>query len=263
LARSLNNIDRWLIIDMDYEYYTNNTEYDPLIFDQEVPLGIMHNIKTLLENYEVKLPFGLYKRFQLINIFDNLKSILSEDDIIKIDGYLSKNIYWSKVLKKENSRNNTYDFSLPNNENDFWTHSVIYNGILGHQTPNGLDPVFYKTYNNAKNGVSEFIANELYWYYDPRYGKDLAWKRKNSDGVEIQIKESNKDKYKKLIADGWKPTSPWYESMASKFNYDKKKIAQELECVVGDTIVKIKNIETGEIEDIKIEDLYDRINRKN
>ena len=255
LARSLNNIDRWLIIDMDYEYYTNNTEYDPLIFDQEVPLGIMHNIKTLLENYEVKLPFGLYKRFQLINIFDNLKSILSEDDIIKIDGYLSKNIYWSKVLKKENSRNNTYDFSLPNNENDFWTHSVIYNGILGHQTPNGLDPVFYKTYNNAKNGVSEFIANELYWYYDPRYGKDLAWKRKNSDGVEIQIKESNKDKYKKLIADGWKPTSPWYESMASKFNYDKKKIAQELECSFlgsGNNFIDeehIRRIEESQIKD--------------
>jgi hypothetical protein len=263
MAKSMNNIDRLLKIEMDYDYYINNDIYDPLIFDQTIPLGIYHNINLVLEKYEIKLPFGNYKRFQLIDIIDKIKDILSDDDISKLDGLISKNIYWSKVINKEKSKNNTFDFSLPNNPDDKWAHSVIYNGILGHQTPNGLDPVFYKTYNNAKNGVSDFVANELYWYYDPRYGKDLKWKRKNSDGLEIIIKEENKDNYKKLINDGWKPTSPWYESMASKFNYDKKKIAQELECVVGETIVTVMNTETGEIEDIKIEELYDRLNKEN
>jgi hypothetical protein len=259
MAKSMNSIDRWLIINMDYEYYINNDTYDPLIFDQNIPLGIYHNINLVLEKYNIKLPFGNYKRFQLIEIIDKFKDILSKADIKKLDGYVSKNLYWSKVINKEKNKNNTYDFSLPKNNKDSWAHSVIYNGILGHQTPNGLDPVFYKTYNNAKNGVSEFVANELYWYYDPRYGKDLKWKKRNPDGVELIIKEEDKNNFKKLINEGWKPTSPWYESMASKFNYDKKKIAQELECVVGDTIVKVKNVKTGEIEDIKVEDLFLKI----
>jgi hypothetical protein len=251
--------DRYLIVYMNYEYYINNTEYDPLLFDQNLPLGIMYYIRTLLEKYDINLPFGQYKRFQMVSIIDNLKDIVSNEDYIILDGYVSKNIYWTKVYDKIKGNNYTYDFSLPNNDNDFWAHSVIYNGILGHQTPNGLDPVFYKTYNNAKKGESEFVANELYWYYDPRYGKDLIWKKKDKDGNDIIKKEEDPKNYKKLINAGWKPSSPWYESMVSKFNSDKKKIAQELECVVGDTIVTVKNNQTEEISDIKIEELYLKI----
>jgi hypothetical protein len=255
MARSMNNIDRYLIIDLDYNYFIDSENYDPIIFDQTLPLGILYHVRNVLEKYGINIPFGVYKRFQLVNIIDKLKDLLSEEDIIKLDGYVSKNIYWSKVKKVEKNRAYTYDFSLPKNDEDPWAHSVIYNGILGHQTPNGLDPVFYKTYNNAKNGVSDFVANELYWYYDPRYGNDLYWKKKNKDGVEIIHKEPNKDNYKKLINDGWKPSSPWFESMAAKFNNDKKKIAQELECSFlgsGNNFIDeehIRRIEESQIKD--------------
>lgn len=255
LALSQNNIDRYLTINLDYNYFISNDKHDPLIFDQTLPLGITYHVRNLLETYAIDLPFGYYKRFQLIDIIEKLKDIISKEDLVKLDGYVSKNIYWSKVIKIEKNRAKTYDFSLPNNEEDPWAHSVIYNGILGHQTPNGLDPVFYKTYNNAKNGVSDFVANELYWYYDPRYGKDLYWKKKKEDGTEIIHREPNKDNYKKLINDGWKPSSPWFESMAAKFNHDKKKIAQELECSFlgsGNNFIDeehIRRIEESQIKD--------------
>ena len=252
--------NKYLTIDLDYDEFLKTEKYDPSLFDQEIPLGIFHNVNLVLEKYEIKLPFGYYKRFQMLQYLDKMNDILSDTDKETLNSYVSKDIYWSKVIKIEDNKNQTYDFSLPNNPDDIWAHSVIYNGIIGHQTPNGLDPVFYKTYDKAKNGTSEFKANELYWYYDPRYSIGLKWKKKNKDETEFVITENNKKKYKELIADGWKPTSPWFESMVSKFNNDKKKIAQELECVVGDTLITVKNNETCLIEKIKIEDLYNKIN---
>lgn len=252
--------DRFLKVYINYDVYINNVDFDLSLFDQDLPIGIVHNVSEIFKKYDINIPFGIYKRFKLIEIIEKLSELITDkNDLFLIKNYVSKDLYWSKVIEVINNKNITYDFSLPNNPDDFWGHSVLYNGILGHQTPNGLDPVFYKTYNNAKNGMSEFVANELHWYYDPRYSNDLAWKRKNNKGLEIIIKEKNIKKFKNLIADGWKPTSPWYESMASKFNYDKKKISQELECVVGNTIITIKNIETNVIEDIKIEESDSKI----
>lgn len=255
--------DRYLTIDLDYETFMSLDDYDHSLFDQYLPLGIMHNVREIFIKNGLELPFGHYKKFQLIKIINKVKDLLICDDFETLTKILAPDIYWSKIIKTINGFNQTYDFSLPNNEDDFWAHSVIYNGLLGHQTPNGLDPVFYKTFNNAKNGMNDFKANELQWYFDPRYSIGLKWKKKNEDGVEIEKIETDPKKIKRLILYGWKPWSPWFESMASQFNFDKKRIAQELECVVGDTIVTIKNTETNEIENIKIKDLYDRINRKN
>jgi len=247
-----------LTVECDYNKFIYDETYKP-INNQLIPMGIVEKINNILIKYDIDLPFNNYDRIYLLNIINKLEDILTDNDKSELSKYISPNTYWSIITDIKSNKNITYDFSLSDNEDDNWAHSVIYNGILGHQTPNGLDPVFYKTYNNAKNGTSEFNANELHWYYDPRYSIDLSWKKKNADGNEIIIKETNKNKYKKLLEDGFKPTSPWYEAMASKFNYDKKKIAQELECVTGDTLITIKNNETGLIEKIQIEALYERL----
>ena len=244
-----------LEIECEYDKFTSEEDYIPE-YNQPIPIGIVEKINNILIKYNIELPFNYYNKNYLLTIISKVDDLLDDTDKKELNKYISPNIFWTKVISIKSNKNVTYDFSLPENEDDYWAHSVIYNGILGHQTPNGLDPVFYKTYNNAKNGTSEFKANELYWYYDPRYANELVWKKKKEDGEEIIIKEPNKDKYKKLLEDGWKPWSPWYEAMASKFNYDKKKIAQELECVTGETIITIKNTLTGLIEKIKIEDLY-------
>jgi hypothetical protein len=37
-------------------------------------------------------------------------------------------------------------------------------------------------------------------------------------------------KYQEYEEMGYKPFSSWFESMSKKFKYDRRKIAQELEC---------------------------------
>ena len=55
---------------------------------------------------------------------------------------VSENIKWEKIKEIKDSKNKVYDFSLPDKENDPWCHSVIYNGYIGHQTPNGMFNLF-------------------------------------------------------------------------------------------------------------------------
>jgi hypothetical protein len=93
-------------------------------------------------------------------------------------------------------------------------------------TPNGMDALYYKTYDQAKNKKNNFNIIEMKWYEDLRYNKDLRWLR--GDDVEIEY-EFTFASYNARIAEGWKPTSTWYEQMCMGMNNDAKMIAQELD----------------------------------
>ena len=106
---------------------------------------------------------------------------------------------------------------------------------MGHQTPNGFDPIYYGIYEQAARGANNFKITELKWYNDPRYTKDLKWikckdivhymlNRDEYNDEEITLIETDKDKFEQLIHDGYKPYSTWFENMAKKFKYDKRKI---------------------------------------
>jgi hypothetical protein len=113
----------------------------------------------------------------------------------------------------------------------FWTSAAATLATGGScilvSTPNGLDSVFYKTFTNAVNKDSDFVPVLLHWYYDPRYNVDLRWVHPNT-GETIQTNDYSK--FSDLLELGYKPTSSWYEMMCRDYNFDKKKIAQELEC---------------------------------
>ena len=161
---------------------------------------------------------------KFIDYFTNtLKLNLSNYNIDKV---LLNNSKWEKIKSIDYSKNETYDFSLPNDDNDFWCHSVVYNGILGHQTPNGYDDLYYKTYEQAIRKENTYNIIELKWYEDPRYNKDLRWVK--GDDVIIET-EFTLESFKKKYSEGYKPTSSWYENMCKNMNQDKKKIAQELD----------------------------------
>ena len=165
------------------------------------------------------------KKFnEFIDYFINVLNLdLSKYELDKI---LLNNGRWEHIKSIDYSQNETYDFSLPNDNNDFWCHSIVYNGILGHQTPNGYDPLYYKTYEQAKRGENTYNIIELKWYEDPRYNKDLSWTKNDETVKEYEFKL---DSYAKRIKDGWKPASSWYINMCKNMNNDKKKIAQELD----------------------------------
>ena len=93
-------------------------------------------------------------------------------------------------------------------------------------TPNGYDPLYYKTYEQALRKDNTYNVIELKWYEDPRYNKDLSWLK--GDEVVNEF-EFTLDSYKKKIKEGYKPTSTWYSDMCKNMNNDKKKIAQELD----------------------------------
>lgn len=103
-------------------------------------------------------------------------------------------------------------------------------------TPNGMDPLYYKTYEQSQSGDNDFNIIEMRWYEDPRYAKDLEWIREDEvknmhieydeDGRPIPISREACDI---LLKDKWKPTSSWYRAMCRGMNNDSQKIAQELD----------------------------------
>ncbi len=115
-------------------------------------------------------------------------------------------------------------------------------------TPNGMDPLYYKTYDKSKTGDNNFHVVEMRWYHDIRYNRGLYWIRGEDEKEEkiecetlnrtklrweymdniYETDESTIEYYEVMIKDGWKPLSPWYEEMAADMG-DPKKIAQELD----------------------------------
>jgi phage FluMu gp28-like protein len=93
-------------------------------------------------------------------------------------------------------------------------------------TPNGMDELYYKTYDKARNKKNKFNIIEMKWYEDYRYNRDLRWVKGDVTTVEVEF---TFESYNKKIADGWKPTSTWYEDMCLGMNNDSKMIAQELD----------------------------------
>jgi Terminase large subunit, T4likevirus-type, N-terminal len=93
-------------------------------------------------------------------------------------------------------------------------------------TPNGMDKLYYETYTQSKAKKNNFNIIEMKWYEDLRYNKDLKWLK---DGEELPEIEFTFDSYKRKIAEGYKPTSSWYEEMCRGMNNDAKMIAQELD----------------------------------
>jgi len=77
---------------------------------------------------------------------------------------------------------------------------------------------FYKMWTDAIEGRSNYIPIEVHWNDVP--GRDEKWK-------EETIRNTSEEQFR-----------------------------QEFECCWGDTMVQIKDNETGEVMDVKMEDLH-------
>jgi len=136
-------------------------------------------------------------------------------------------------------------------DNDFWSAcmaSLSTGGkVIVVSTPNGYDQIYYDIYDQALRGMNEFKISEMFWYRDPRYTRDL-YMVKTTDLVhfllnredypqDIIVDLSVNNPYERdhaittdYISKGYKPCSSWFESMVKKLKYDRRKVAQELEC---------------------------------
>ena len=144
---------------------------------------------------------------------------------------------------------------------DFWAASMAALSTGGKviliSTPNGFDPIYHSIYDQAIRKLNDFKITELTWYHDPRYAKDLRWlkvddtvdymlNRGKYDDDEITVHDVPREKYSEMIEQGYKPYSSWYERMAKKFKYDKRRMSQELECDFlgsGDSVIPKETVE--------------------
>jgi len=128
---------------------------------------------------------------------------------------------------------------------DFWAASMASLSTGGKiiliSTPNGYDQIYYGVYDQALRGINDFHITDLRWFKDPRYTKDLRWvkcsdichymlNREQYNDDEVVVNDFDIEKYQELVEQGYKPFSSWFEGMSKKFKYDRRKIAQELEC---------------------------------
>ena len=136
-------------------------------------------------------------------------------------------------------------------DGDFWSAcmaSLSTGGkVIVVSTPNGYDPIYYEIYDQALRNMNDFKVSEMFWYRDPRYTKDLYMVNTN-DLVHFLL---NREDYPKdtvvdlsienpyerdhavttdYINKGYKPCSAWFEGMVKKLKFDRRKVAQELEC---------------------------------
>lgn len=158
---------------------------------------------------------------------------------------------------------------------DFWAAcmaSLSTGGkVIVISTPNGYDSIYYPIYDQSIKGMNNFKITEMYWWRDPRYTKDIQFikvkdiihyylNREEYKDVETISYESvpqnqrNFDDFKKLMDEGYKPHSDWFEKMAKKLKFDRRKISQELECNFlgsGDNVIESNIIEKIRTEMIK------------
>ena len=159
-----------------------------------------------------------------------------------------------------------------NADEDFWSAcmaSLSTGGkVIVISTPNGFDPIYYSIYSQAVKGMNDFRITEMYWFRDPRYSKDLRLIKCDDivhymlnrgdyidneitiDYGDIKVSERNFEEIKQKIEnEGYKAYSSWFEAMAKKLKFDKRKISQELECnflgsgdnvIPAETMKKIK-----------------------
>jgi len=136
-------------------------------------------------------------------------------------------------------------------DSDFWAAcmaSLSTGGkVIVVSTPNGFDPIYYEIYDQSLRNMNEFKITEMYWYRDPRYTKDLYMVNTNDlvhyllnreeykqDSIVSLSIDNPYDRDLEIVKDyinkGYKPCSSWFEGMVKKLKYDRRKVAQELEC---------------------------------
>ena len=136
-------------------------------------------------------------------------------------------------------------------DDDFWAAcmaSLSTGGkVIVISTPNGFDRIYYEIYEQSLKNMNTFKITEMFWFKDPRYNKDLQMiktenlvdylrereNHKDTEVIDLSVEDPYERDYeivKDYISKGYKPCSSWFEGMVKKLKYDKRKVAQELEC---------------------------------
>jgi len=265
-------------------YHENKINKRKINISKDLILNLLNENGIKSSEYEMKYRYldsskrynKGYLTYHAINkLINSGLSGLAYDKIMEIYNH-SLSYFTDDIVEITKSEGWTYDLHLPK------TNSFNSNGFISHNTggkaflistPNGLDEIYYEAYEGSLNNTNSFYITHLNWWEDPRFGKNLKliktkdvllWiqlpkeEQKEYDVIE-DASQFSKEELLQKFSEGYRPYSSWYENMCREMNLNRRLINQELECVVGDTYITIKNKKTNLIEEIKIEDLYDKL----
>ncbi|WP_405323244.1 LAGLIDADG family homing endonuclease [Fibrobacter sp.] len=143
--------------------------------------------ERVLTNKEFKLTGGICDKHDIhLNrkLVLEIKSKLPESVWSKYDVFKNAepDCVWTPITEITKSFNKVYDFSLDDDNYDGseWAHSVIYNGMSGFQTPQGLNH-FYRMWEDAVDEntasyhdlTSRYVRSVVKWNEVP--GRDAQW----------------------------------------------------------------------------------------
>jgi len=191
---------------------------------------------------------GRFKDTQKLKRYDN-GSELAAFSSKGLRGYTPTMLFWDETAWTEKS-------------DKFWTSAkpTLQTGgsAIFVSTPNGYDSTFYPTFDGARKKDNNFVAVELWWFNDPRYNKNLVWYKNKDREDEIKLTDLGWDDEHRirLHDDGWEPWSPWLDDEIKSANNDMRKIKQEIMCVFGNSLVRVKDVRTNEIKMLPISELY-------
>ena len=175
---------------------------------------IIPNIKELIrEDFDNirkdEVPDGLrsamytdkdISRFSLLKFRD----IIGEYTNIIAKEIIAEDIKWEKIKTiEEQGSEEVYDFSLDNLDIDDqfdWHHSVLYNGIIGHQTPKGTENKFYDIFSNAEKKKSNWEHVKIFWHQIP--GRDETWKKEQLEAISYDMSMWNQEFDLHFLEDG-------------------------------------------------------------
>jgi intein/homing endonuclease len=126
-------------------------------------------------------------RQNVITLYAMFYGLLSAETQIYWNNIIKSDVVWCEITSIEHSENETFDFSLPENSDDFWCHSIIYNGIIGHQTPRGVGNWFHRMWQSAeedngkKVGKNGFHPIKLPWNLHPERTEE--WRRVEGEKI--------------------------------------------------------------------------------
>lgn len=193
--------------------------HDIIPFSREIIKENYSNEIRKLNLFRGGLGKKIFSRKYLLNRKEEILN--TENNKLKefVNNNVKSDLKWFKINSIEKSENEVFDFSLNNIKDDKWCHSVLYNGVVGHQTPKGLNH-FYEFWAKAirKERSNNFFPIRVGWWEVP--GRDDDWKEE-------------------MIAD-----------------IGPIRFAQEFQCVCLETIINIRDITTEGEKKLEIGEMF-------
>ncbi len=91
-------------------------------------------------------------------------------------------------------------------------------------TPSGTDEFFKPLYEQSMAMRNDFTVIDMLWPYDSRFNDGLVWAKNDETFYEEEFTEKS---ISKMLYNEWKPSSPWYEKIASRYGRAPKFLDQE------------------------------------